>query len=367
MPAVSESVLAAVRAQRDAPATSPLYRRLLDVTVRDVEAGGPCAAVLTRVDPNLDPVADAVVLRFLGGVHRLVLDGRAPDLGAHYPSAGGRFDPDEPSDRIAELSAAFLEVVADHRDELIEALDRGIQTNEVGRCAALLVGFLEVASRCGLPLRVLELGASAGLNLRWDHYRYEGGEAGTAWGDPRSPLRLDLYAEPRPMLDGHAVVVERRGCDRSPLDPLRPDGRLALRSFVWPDQVDRLSLLDAAIEVARTVPAAVDEADAAEWLEAQLPAPTPGAATVVYHSIVWQYLPSQSRSGIVDHLDRIGRTASTSAPVAWLRLEPGADPARAAEVRLTVWPDGRQRVVARSGYHLGPVRWRPPAIVPTSP
>ena len=71
--------------------------------------------------------------------------------------------------------------------EIRGLLALGCQTNEVGRSAALLGGFLEVAHRAGLPLRILEVGASAGLNLNWDRYRYESGKS----GEPVEVERID--------------------------------------------------------------------------------------------------------------------------------------------------------------------------------
>ena len=91
---VSAPILAAFRYQRDGLATSPLYHRLLGVAVDDAEQQGICAEVLAQTPEGVDPVLDALPLRFLGGVHRLVLDGRAPDLARFYPSAGGHFEPD---------------------------------------------------------------------------------------------------------------------------------------------------------------------------------------------------------------------------------------------------------------------------------
>jgi hypothetical protein len=55
------------------------------------------------------------------------------------------------------------------------------QTNEVRRSAVLLPGFLTIAAETGLPLRILELGASAGLNQLWDRRHYRLGEIGE-WG-----------------------------------------------------------------------------------------------------------------------------------------------------------------------------------------
>jgi len=299
---------------------------------------------------------DALILRFLGGVHRIVLEGRAPALAACYPSAGGHFDPAQPGD----IGDRFLTTIADHRDELVASLARPVQTNEVGRCSALLLGFLAVARDTGLPLRVLEVGASAGLNLRWDHYRYEGGEHGSAWGESSSPLRFrGAYIEPLPDLDVPAVVAERAGCDRSPIDATTDDGALTLRSYIWPDQLDRFVALDAALQLAPSVPVPLARADAGEWVEAQLASSRPGTATVVYHSVVWQYLPQETRRRVQHALERAGAVSTADDPVAWLRMEPGQDLGKSAEVTLTQWPGGHQRVVARAGYHGRPVRLRP--------
>ena len=115
-----------------------------------------------------------LALRLMGAVHRLVLAGAAPALAAQFPSAGG-----EPLRALAGL----------HRDgrgpraaSCANWSTDPVQTNETARCTALLGGFLEVARLTGLPLRLLEVGASAGLNLRFDRYRYELGER--TWGPP---------------------------------------------------------------------------------------------------------------------------------------------------------------------------------------
>src|SRR4051794_14886132 len=125
---VAPGVIDAIQWQRagmDTAIGSALYGHLLDVTLADIARGGPCTDVFART-PECDPVADAIALRFLGGVHRLVLRGAAPDLGAAFPSVGGHYDPD---DSALDPEAAFLAAVTDHRDELIEALSFGVQTN----------------------------------------------------------------------------------------------------------------------------------------------------------------------------------------------------------------------------------------------
>ncbi|QYG93911.1 DUF2332 domain-containing protein [Iamia sp. SCSIO 61187] len=337
-----------VRAQRRGCAIggSALYERVLDAVLDDLAVDGPCRTVLTPY--AAEPHARATVLRFLAAVHELVLDGRAPALAAQYPSAGGTSD--------ETVGAVFVATVAEHVEDLVARTGAPIQTNEVGRSAALLGGFLLLAAT-GLPLRVLEVGASAGLNLRFDHLRYEAG--GEAFGPPSSPVRfVDPWTGGRPRLDAHLEVLDRRGCDLSPLDPTVARDRLRLRACLWPDQPDRRTRLDGALEVAAAVPVAVDRADAAEWAAEQLADPVPGAVTVVVHTIVTQYLRARTRTALEDAVRAAGDRATAAAPVAWLCMEPATE--TEAEVRLTLWPKPapvRTHVVARSAFHGPPVRW----------
>lgn len=323
---------------------SRLYERILLGVLADLQVGGVCAAVLAgRGD---DPYGSALALRLLGAVHRLVLEGRAPALAALYPSVGG--DPTR-----GDPVAAFLATVEAERDEVERRIVDGVQTNEVGRSAVLVGGFGEVLRRTDLPLRLLEVGASAGLNLRADHYCYDTGSQ--VAGDPASPVRFaGVWEGPAPWLPDRFDVAERRGCDRSPIDATTEEGRTTLLSFVWPDQLDRIALLEAALDVAQRVPVALDRADAAEWAEARLHEHGPGAVSVVFHSIVLQYVPADRRRRLRSALEEAGRRATPAAPVAWLRMEPAGD---RAELRLTLWPDGTEEVLATAGYHGRPIWW----------
>lgn len=326
---------------------SRLYERILWGALADLEAGGVTARLLAAHDD--DPFGSALALRLLGPVHRIVLEGRAPALAASYPSAGGDVTEGDPV-------AAFVATLAEHEEEIARRLVDGVQTNEVGRSAALVGGFAEVARRTGLPLRVLEIGASAGLNLRFDRYAYDTGVE--LAGDVSSPLRfVGMWEGTPPSLRPPLAVAERGGCDRNPLDPSSPADRLTLQAYVWPDQTDRLERLRLALEIASQVPAPVDHADAAEWIEGVLRAPRPGLATVVVHSIVLQYLTPTRRQRVRDAVADAGRRATEEAPVAWLRMEPAT--ADAAEVRLTLWPGGEDRALGTAGYHGPPVRWHP--------
>ena len=99
---------------------------------------------------------------------------------------------------------------------------------------------------------------------------------------------------------------------------------------------------------------AIDRAPAAEWLEHRLAEPRPGIATVVFQSLVLQYLDDEQRTRIRAAIEAAGAAATPRAPLAWLRMEPGGE---LADVRLRMWPGGEDALIARAGYHGRPVRW----------
>ncbi len=316
---------------------SPLYASLLESAADDLEVDGAVWNVLHGFEA--EPGTAAVALRLMGAVHALVLDETLPELAAHYPSTGGDGD-------AAAAWPIFEQALLNHRARIRELISRGCQTNEVGRSAALLGGFLEVAHRSGLPLRILELGASAGLNMRWDRYRYESPRG--VWGDPASPVRFVHAFVVPPALNRPAVVAERKGCDLEPIDPTSDEGALTLRSFVWADQLGRLALLDGAIEIASEMPVEVERIDAAEFVERELAKPVPGMATVVYHSVFMQYVAEASRARILAAIKEASLRASRNSPVYYLRMEPG-------EATFEVWLG--EELLGTSHAHGTGVHW----------
>ncbi len=301
---------------------SPLYAVLLAEIARDIEAAGPCArAVAGFEDSSRD---SALPLRFMAAVHALVLSGRATELSRYYPSAGaGTIPPD------AGAWPLFREIVAAQSEWIAAWLDtppRAPQTNDAGRAVPLLAGLLAAVDATPLPIRLLELGSSAGLNLRADHFHWHTGDLG--WGPPDSPVSLGgAWQGPVPPWLVTAVhrnpkvdVVERRGCDPAPIDPLSPRGALALRSYVWPDQTERMMRLDGALRLAERVPAEVIASGAAEFLTGVTL--EPGTLTVVWHSVMRQYVDAQEWRAVTAELNRLAAASRPDAGFAHIAFEP---------------------------------------------
>jgi hypothetical protein len=327
---------------------SKLYSKLLTVATADLEAGGIVAEL--TADWEGTPLADALPLRLLGALHDRVLAGLADELAAAYALAAAGTLPEN-------VGALMLEALSTHRDFVRGRLDEQLQTHEVRRCAALLPGFLEVSQRTGLPLRLLEFGASGGLNLGWDRHRYELGPH--RFGPETAPVVLKADWEgPPPALSAPLAIASRAGCDRTPIDIGDPVQRRKLVSFIWPDQPERQARLQAAIASRPDPPPQIEALRVLPWLQRELAEPKPGVATVIYHSIVWQYLDTDERTAVEECIYEAGERATPEAPLAWWRMEP-LDIHR-ARLDLTLWP---HRVSAQFGtchYHGASVAWSPP-------
>jgi hypothetical protein len=325
-----------------------MYGELFESVAGDVEAGGVFATILSGREDA--PSRDAVPLRLLGGLHRLVLDGRAAQLRRFYPSTGGEWD-------AGSAWPEILDTAAGHVDALRAALDQPPQTNEVGRSAALIGGLLHINHEFGLPIRLFEIGSSAGLNLRGDHYR--DAFAGGQWGPADSPVTIDDAWRGALPPRRELPIVARHGYDIAPIDVGGADGQLTVLSYVWPDQGARLLRLRGAIEIARRVPAVLERRTAADAVAGLTLAD--GALTVLWHSITWQYLSADERGAVRAHVDALAGRADARTPFAHLTMEPARDGPGAPikfVVRARVWPHGDPQMLGECHPHGPPVNWQ---------
>jgi hypothetical protein len=258
----------------------------------DWEAGGVVREICAGWEGS--PPGSVLQLRLLAGVFRIVLRGQAPELTPYYESLGGTARPEGAWPIMRTVMGA-------HIADLQDALSVAPQTNEVGRSAPLLVGLFEAVRRSGLTkVRLLEPGASAGLNLLVDRFRFE--NPSWSYGPVDSPLVLRDEIEG--VVDPQRFsVVSRRGCDLEPVDPTAPEGQLRLTSFVWPFHVDRHERLRAALTIAEASPVEVDRAGAGAWIEQMLDpppdqVPPDDVLTVVWQSVTRMYWSAQETARV---------------------------------------------------------------------
>jgi hypothetical protein len=234
------------------------------------------------------------------------------------------------------------------------------QTNEVMRSAALLPGLLHVAAHTQWPISLLEIGASAGLNLWCDHFCCDYG--GWRWGDADSALKLSCaWRGKLPVYAGaHLQIKRRAACDAHAIDLRQPDEALRLASFIWPDQAERMLRLRAASAVAVACMASqgvtVERLPAAAFVNRELQTLPTDCTTVLMHSVVWQYIAADEQAAITAQMALAGQRASATSPLAWLRMEPPAAGLE-VELRCRIWPGGDDRLLARCHPHGAWVQW----------
>jgi hypothetical protein len=284
-------------------------------------------------------------LRLAGAFHYLALEGDA-SLGKHFPSVGG--------DGNARRAWGEARSILARDPDLVARLCReNVQTNETLRSTPILAAFLYLASIYDRPFRLFEIGASAGLNARFDRYRYEG--PGWNWGDARSPVVLrNRTVSGRPKhLDAAIDISERRACDANPIDVGNERAVRRLQSFVWPDQADRLHRLRGALEVAATTPVVVDAEPFSTWLVREVH-PKAGYVTAIVQTVVEEHLTLATLQELDDAIAAVGRRASSEAPLAYVRMELRND---AYDTSVRVLPDRDAVTICRSDGHAQDIRW----------
>ncbi len=173
-------------------------------------------------------------------------------------------------------------------------LARATQTNEVGRLATLVPAFAAVAD--GAPVALLEVGASAGLCLYPDRYRYEWQtDAGpVSAGD--GPVLACTVTGGVPLPERPVAVAWRGGIDLNPLDVGDDDAMRWLQTLVWPGQDHRRQRLADAVEVARREPPELVAGNLLDHLPALVERAGEHGPVVVFHSAVIAYLEPEDRA-----------------------------------------------------------------------
>ena len=321
---------------------SPFMKVLLELLAERLRPDTPLTKRLFNWPGDAGPAADSVPLRLAGALHALRMLERC-GLQDAYP----------PNDLDVELLWGAVSWAFDKEAAFISTfIDSPPQTNEIRRSAGLIATGHWLTHRFKLPIALREIGASAGLNMMWDQFALSINDQ--VYGPPDSPVVLTpTWTGPLPPHAKDISIISRQGVDLSPVDLHSPIDRLRLKSYIWPDQPDRLEKTDAAIAL---FDAKVVAADAVDWLN-NLDL-TPNALTLIYSTIAWQYLPKSAQTRGESHIQTLGSAATQTSPVAWLQIEHnGTD---AASITLRLWPRDLKINLGRMDFHGRWVNWSPP-------
>jgi hypothetical protein len=289
--------------------TSPLYRCLS----RTVAATGQLLDLACQGRPGQYPT-----FLFYGAVHLLLFAGIDHPLARSYPSiAGERTLPPE------RAGPALVSFGREHAAELADTIrTRLVQTNQVQRAIGLRLGLSVIAGELPGPVHVIEAGASAGLNLRFDRYGYR--LNGRQFGDPAAPVQLPAEChgqEPQPDLDRQPAIASVLGIDLHPVDATDPGERAWLQALVWPENHRQRALLTTALELAAADPPPIlagDVVDVLPGIAGTLPA---GQPRVVFHSATRLHVPASRLAAFDAAIERAGDTG----PMWWLSIEDAPD------------------------------------------
>lgn len=327
--------------KNSAPCTGRLIRGFIPLLETETQVGARM-----RNWPGLS-LEDAMPLRLAGGYHNLVLTGTDERVKPIYTG--------EITDQ-AEIDAIVLAVTRDHDARLVQWFAGPPQTNEAGRSAGIMAQLLWLAQRLGPRFELNEIGSSAGINTMMERFAFDLG--GVKVGVEGSPLLVKPEWRGPPPPAGPVEIVSIQGCDLAPIDLADPEQALRLKSYVWPDTPVRLARIDAAIGFAREKAPNVSHVDAADWVEQRLQEPQEtGVTRVLFHSIVWQYIPPEGRARIEAAMDAAGAHATTERPLAWIMVETNRQTFR-HELRTRFWPGGEaEALLGEAHAHGAWVEW----------
>jgi hypothetical protein len=337
------------------PATlkdSPLYSELWEHIKEDAEI----LAFVNLVDkdqPNL--------VTFFATVNFLLLREPHQPFALYYP-----YLHQEAAPPLAEAYPFFREFVLTHSAELRNLLPTArLQTNEPTRCTNLLPAFVLAYRRGGYqPLNMVEIGSSAGLNLLWNKYCYRYGSGLTTEeivvGDLTSPvqIRCEVLGPHLPPLPEAAlpVVANCQGIELVPRDIYDEEDMRWVRAAIWPEELGRHQLLDAAIRFAQQKGVPLHKGDACDLLPAFLDAIPQQHTAVVWSS----FAVNQGPLDVKEHIDAQIAEASHGRTLYRISLEFTLEKQAGPRLELSEYQDGqvvKQELLARCAVHGESMTW----------
>ncbi|MFE2943342.1 DUF2332 domain-containing protein [Streptomyces sp. NPDC059255] len=228
-------------AAQQAAGTSPLYETLSRTVARTPELLDLAARARPgQPAPNL----------LLGAIHHLVRRSVPHPLSTYFTG--------HETLTAARADILLTDFCRRHAGQITRIIStRSVQTNEVNRCAVLLPAFATLQRQLDeRPVRIVDVGASAGLNLLWDRYTYDyaGHRITLPASDPDTVLSCEIKGGTPPLSLDTTRFARPVGIEPSPVDVTDPAATQWLLSLTWPEQPTRKNTLNRALALAARTP-----------------------------------------------------------------------------------------------------------------
>lgn len=228
-------------ATQQAAGKSPLYATLSRTVARTPEL----LALAAGTQPG-QPAPNML----LGAIHHILRCGVQDPLATYFTGH-------EPLDEghARDLLVDFCRRHAGQITQIIST--RSVQTNEINRSAVLLPAFATLQQQLDdRPILIVDVGASAGLNLLWNRftYNYSGHQLCLPASDPATVLSCEIKGATPPLSLDVTRFVAPVGIELNPVDVTDPEATEWLVSLTWPEQTARMRTLNSALTLAAQNP-----------------------------------------------------------------------------------------------------------------
>lgn len=239
-----------------------------------------------------------------GAVHYLLLKGKEHQLKEYFPSIVGN------PKSYKESFEFFKDFCFKYRKEIESILiTRLVQTNEVRRCAYLYPAFCATYEKARKPLALIEIGTSAGLQLFWDKYSYSYG-TGNIYGNKGSKLNItaEIRGENTPILHFTPPPVSTRiGLDLNTIDLNDEEEKLWLKSLIWPEHRERLSMLEEAASYIKESTVSLVDGDGISLLSEYVEGIPEDSVICIFHTHVANQIPIEKNKQLLQTVETIGK------------------------------------------------------------
>ncbi|MEO0341162.1 MAG: DUF2332 domain-containing protein [Bacteroidota bacterium] len=329
-------------AEQECKDVSPLYYYLSqNITQDDRLLAIAQKAKYRQPIPNL----------FLGAVHYLLFEHKDHDLAKFYPSI-------HPGAIALPPFELFRSFCLAHQ-AAIEALLRTkiVQTNAINRCAYLMPIFSQLAG--SKAWTIIDIGASAGLNLNFDLYTYQY-NGGDDVENPTVIISSKIKDGEMPNWTSEINIKQRIGIDQNPIDLKDPSQANWLKALIWADQTKRFQRLEKAIAMQLEHPITLFKEDRIEGFRRIIDRVNEKHSIFLYHTHVLYQFTKAERVAFWQMLDELGAKRDLEyLAVENYRILENAYGQEGIPIVLTSYRSGNkeQQLIGKTNGHANWIEW----------